>query len=214
MIHLKIAFIILLLMILFNDAMTTSTVPEAQISTVISIISEIESLLKFRGHILRGQAFEQNISQTLVFRLIPHQYGWQIWIGNKTKPLDDYVGVVTPPYYGMNARFIEGWHFRNSDNSGPNELGPKVVQAPQRERRFYFVLNEQDYKAAYEGLDTRDVTSKEERKKRWARREELNPQRGKLTITHLDLGNLVLDEKARIETMEFEVELSLPPDFE
>jgi hypothetical protein len=37
---------------------------------------------------------------------------------------------------------------------------------------------------------------------------------GVMTITHLDLGNLMVNERAWIEYMEFEVELCLPPDCE
>lgn len=171
-------------------------------------------MLTFNGQISQGQIFEQEISQTLVFRLNPRQYGWEIWMGDKTKLLDDYVSVVTPPYYGMNASEIEGWHFRNSDNSRPNEPGPKLIQAPQKERRFYFVVNEDDYQIAYDGLDTRQIDSEEERKQRQEQREQLEPREGRLTITQLELGNLEIEERAWIESMEFEVELNLPSDID
>ena len=46
----------------------------------------------------------------------------------------------------MNHKYIVGWHFRNFDNSGPNEVGPKNVNAPGKVREFYFVLNDTDYK--------------------------------------------------------------------
>lgn len=38
------------------------------------------------------------------------------------------------PGHGITADVIAGFHFRNKDNTGPNEIGPKNVNAPQEYR--------------------------------------------------------------------------------
>ena len=52
---------------------------------------------------------------------------------------------------GTNHRLLEGWHFRNQANTGPNEGD---VNAPQREREFDFVLTPADYEQASQAVDT------------------------------------------------------------
>jgi len=178
------------------------------------------TVLNFSGEVSRGQIFEKEIAQDLVFRLTPTKYGWNIWMGNKVQPDHDFVGMVTPPFHGMNARYVKGWHFRNSDNSGPNEAGEKNVNAPQKERRFYFVLNEADYQVAsiaydilhYPSLLSKDL-SEQSKKQILEQREKLEPREGELAITRIELGNLIVGEQAWIDYMEFEVTLDLPVGF-
>lgn len=93
------------------------------------------SRLKFGGEVLPGQTFEKKIGRDLIFRLIPWEDGWLISVGSKATADHDLARVVTPPYRGINDLQIAGWHFRNADNSGPNEPGPKNVNAPQKEDR-------------------------------------------------------------------------------
>lgn len=189
---------------------TSTSIMTHSLSTATPLVDQI---FKFEGKVSRNQMFEQPISQDIYFRLWPISHGWEIWIGKKAQPYDSYVAVVTPPYHGMNARFIEGWHFRNSDNTGPNEPGEKLVNAPQKERRFSFILSEKDFQIAYAALSPELLPSEKEREQVLAAAEKLEPYDGKLTITGLKLGNLVLGEKAWIESMDFEIELSLPPSF-
>ncbi len=188
--------------------LTVVSSPIVPSSTTTFIPSPAE-WLRFRGTVSRGQLFEQEISPDLVFRLKPLVHGWEIEIGHKTES-ENFSAVVTPPYYGMNARYVEGWHFRNRDNSGPNEPGEKLVNAPQEKRRFYFVLNEIDYQIAYNALNTRLLSSDEEKEQALEKRKGLEPREGMLTITHLELDNLIVGGKAWIDYMEFEVELNLP----
>jgi len=108
----------------------------------------IQRNVKFSGEELKGRSFERQVGANLFFRLVPEELGWSISVGSKAVR-ENFCSVVTPPYRGMNALHIEGWHFRNSDNSGPNEPGPKNVNAPQELREFYFVLNEGDYRRAF-----------------------------------------------------------------
>ncbi len=107
--------------------------------------------IKFTGEAMKGQSFEKAIAPNLFFRLIPQELGWMIFVGAGDTE-NNFCAVVTPPYRGINAIHIEGWHFRNSDNSGPNEPGRKNVNAPLELREFYFVLNEADYRSAFDAL--------------------------------------------------------------
>ena len=116
----------------------------------------IQRNVRFSGEVLNGRSFERQIGANLFFSLVPEELGWAISVGSKVVR-ENFCGVVTPPYRGMNALRIEGWHFRNSDNSGPNEPGPKNLNAPQELREFYFVLNEADYRSAFDALQILSV---------------------------------------------------------
>jgi hypothetical protein len=49
---------------------------------------------------------------------------------------EDDLSRLTPPWHGVpNPRTIEGWHFRNEANSGPNDGS---VNAPGELREFIF----------------------------------------------------------------------------
>jgi len=71
------------------------------------------------GRVVRGQTFEQRIGDGLAFRLTPDPQGWTIGVIRAARPEEDYAGVATPPYRGINPRYVEGWHFRNLANTGP-----------------------------------------------------------------------------------------------
>ncbi len=167
----------------------------------------------FAGGVVRGQVFEKEIAGDLVFRLVPDEYGWKIWVGKKDNPDQDFSSVVTPPFRGMNHRYIKGWHFRNADNSGPNEPGAKNVNAPQKVREFAFVLNEGDHRVTSETLSqllwpTNDWEREEAR--RTFEAVEMRTARGQLTIVDLALGNLIMGNRAWIDDMRFEVKLFQP----
>ena len=179
------------------------------------------SSIRFSEEISRGELFEKEISEGLVFRLIPGSGGiadWTISIGDKTNPENNFSGVVTPPYRGMNYIYIAGWHFRNSDNTGPNELGPKNVNAPGTVREFFFVTNKADAEEAARLLDKIlwPATERgwEELDKNFALHEAIPKGKGLLTITDMKLDNLIVGEQAWIEHMKFEVELTFSRDID
>ncbi len=196
---------------------TSTNIPtqpsEARISITPTFIPtftpQINSIIKFKGAVSRGQIFEKEISNDLVFRLDQSGQDWGIWIGDKSETNHDFSALATPPFHGMNSSYIEGWHFRNSDNSGPNEAGEKNVNAPQHERRFCFFLNEADYQIAYYYRNDQLLSSDEERHEIQEKFRSLEAKAGTLNITHLELGNLLINERAWIEHMKFEVELKL-----
>lgn len=77
--------------------------------------------------------FMQDLDNGWVFTLSAAKWGWQIYVLDGETDLT----VATPPLRGPNPREIYGWHFRNTDNTGPNR---GEVNAPQDMRAF--VLSE------------------------------------------------------------------------
>ena len=87
------------------------------------------------GRVSAGERFNQTTPSGWQVRLAPVQYGWMLEVGAKLHGDDDY-SRLTPPWHGVpNPRQIEGWHFRNADNTGPNDGS---VNAPQQLRQFVF----------------------------------------------------------------------------
>lgn len=169
--------------------------------------------VRFTGAISKGQTFEKQIGPRLFFRLLPSELGWTISIGDKTGAEKNFCGVVTPPYRGIHAIDIEGWHFRNAGNSGPNEPGPKNVNAPQEVREFYFVLNDGDYRKAFDALQILlwpYSFSQQQVDQAQALHAQLPKGNGKLTIRDLKLHTLEAGKQAGIDAMTFDVELNFP----
>jgi tetratricopeptide (TPR) repeat protein len=162
------------------------------------------------GHVVRGQTFEQRIGDGLVFRLTPDPQGWTIGVIRAGRPEEDYAGIATPPYRGINPRYVEGWHFRNRANTGPNEGD---VNAPQHERGFAFVVTPEGYRAAATALDTLlwGLPSEVERARAREALQAASRGRGALRITGSTLGNLVPGAQARFESLTFDLEFCRPP---
>lgn len=114
---------------------------------------------------------------------------------------------MTPPFFGVNDRQIEGWHFRNQDNSGPNRPGVGNVNAPQHIRRFCFTLSAADYERALLWREARMASGPAA-----ASDFDFATGTGILTITALTLGNLTPGERAWIEQMMFHavIDISTP----
>jgi hypothetical protein len=92
------------------------------------------------GEVKAGERFEKTVDR-FVFRLTPMPgtvdeetpMGWDIGVFQEGR--DEDLSAFTPPFQGINARHLYAWHFRNEDNTGPNEGS---VNAPQRHREFIF----------------------------------------------------------------------------
>ena len=164
----------------------------------------------FQGRVLRGQLLEEPLGHDLVFRLVPDTYGWAIGVIDRARPDEDFAGIATPPYRGTNHRYLEGWHFRNQANAGPNQGD---VNAPQRERGFAFVLTPADYRRAAAAVDLLlwGEHPQAEREQALATLEQTSRGRGTLRITDMTLGNLVPGAQAWFETLDFDAELCRPP---
>lgn len=164
--------------------------------------------IAFSGRIGKGETYKRQISEELHFRLDCSNYGWVIWIGNITNA-SDYSMVATPPYRGLNSTVIEGWHFRNENNTGSND---NSINTPQETRLFQFVLNEEDYTVAedyvhkvmwsYRHSQASLIKSAEDF-------DSLPLGRGKLTITEMEFDNYTPGEKTGFKYINFEVEINL-----
>ncbi len=171
------------------------------------------STYSFTGSVNRGERFEHVLPNGLIFSLIPTEYaelgwmGWNIQIGPATEPDHNYAGVVTPPFRGVNNLQIIGWHFRNADNTGPNDGS---VNASQEERTFLFVTSEEDYQVALDALQCLMWTSfceNMDEQEAFTIHDGVPKSSGSLLITELELGNLMPEQQAWIERMTFEVEI-------
>ena len=91
------------------------------------------------GELKAGDRFEKQVDR-FVLRLTPTRFadaeipvGWDIGVFEPGKSED--LSQFTLPLRGPNDRALYAWHFRNEDNSGPNEGS---VNAPQDHREFIF----------------------------------------------------------------------------
>lgn len=83
------------------------------------------------GEVTAGSAFSAAVNDW-TFILQPQPRGWLLsLIAADGRDLT----AVTPPFHGPNPRQLDGWHFRNADNTAANDGS---VNAPQRLRQFQF----------------------------------------------------------------------------
>ncbi len=177
------------------------------------------SELTIDGAVTRGERFAWPLPGGLAFALRPLLQdplleGWVIWIGDPARPEENYAVVATPPFRGPNPTLIQGWHFRNADNTGPNAPGPKNVNAPQHTRRFRFVLDKAQFDTARETLDVLLWPGNHSPAEVGAARDAfraIEKADGTLQITDLELGNLVPGETAWIERVSFMLRLCRSP---
>ncbi len=172
------------------------------------------SELTIDGAVARGERFARPLPGGLAFELRPLLGGWVIWIGDPARPEENYAAVATPPFRGPNPTLIQGWHFRNADNTGPNAPGPKNVNAPQHSRGFRFVLDKARFDTAMETLAVvlwpgeRGPAEVDAARDAYRAIEKAD---GTLQITDLELGNLVAGERAWIERARFTLRLCRSP---
>jgi hypothetical protein len=90
---------------------------------------------RLEGTLKRGQRFDRTTPSGWIVRLRPGPDGWFLEVTTKGREAED-LARLTPPWHVVpNPREIEGWHFRNADNTGPNDGS---VNAPQELREFIF----------------------------------------------------------------------------
>ena len=88
------------------------------------------------GEVYGDQAWRQALPNGWVFALLPGPFGWHIRLFEHDGPDAVDLSAITPPHHGPpNPRDIEGWHFRNAANTGPNKGD---VNAAQTLRLFAF----------------------------------------------------------------------------
>ena len=89
------------------------------------------------GEMKAGERFERRAGR-FTLRLTPVRYddvkipvGWEIGVFEPGREED--LSQLTLPLRGPNGRDLVAWHFRNKDNTGPNE---GKVDAPGSHREF------------------------------------------------------------------------------
>ena len=142
------------------------------------------------GSVKRGERFQRDLWDGLRFELDPTDLGWEIAIRDTTRAAEN-LARLTPPLHGPNPRDIEGWHFRNQANTGPNKGD---VNAPRRER--WFIFSREVGRAIQPEGSTGDIS--EEAVERVGQR-----GRGAFTIEDLVLTRPAPGERAGIESMRF-----------
>jgi len=170
---------------------------------------KIGKVCSFSGEVKRGQSFQKKITQGLVFCLTPSSFwvengGWDLNISDEIGETcgDNFAGIVTPPFRGGdNATFIQGWNFRNENNTGTSEAN--AITANSMTRYFSFVFNQSDYEAIFNDSFNLSTDNNIDAS-------EILTSRGVLTIVDMRLSNLVPNEIAWIESMKFEVKIYLP----
>lgn len=149
----------------------------------------------FKGSVRREETFSRPLADHLTFVLVPISGGWQIDVQDDRLKLG--LTRLTPPFHGPNPTSIEGWHFRNADNSG---LNTGELNVPQKVREFIF---SSEFERAIENGDESYWTSPEQVCK------AAGDGFGRITITQLRLGNLVRGQQAWVEEMRFRVKIEM-----
>lgn len=171
----------------------------------------------FSGEVAGGATVVHQFAhddQRFEFRLRPSSEGWIMWIGDPSNLDRNFLAAATPPFRdAVNPAVIQGWHFRNSDNSGPNEAGPKNVDAPQERRDFAFVLDSDGFVQAQKALEIL-LRPGDHPEAAVARAQEnfdrIPKATGTLRIDALELSNLEEGERAAIGRMAFTVSIDWP----
>ena len=90
---------------------------------------------RLQGAVKRGEKFVKATPAGWIIRLVPRSAGWFLEVSISGREGEDLARLTPPWHFAPNPREIEGWHFRNVDNTGPNDGS---VNAPQELREFIF----------------------------------------------------------------------------
>jgi hypothetical protein len=169
--------------------------------------------IRFSGLVHRAETYRHTLRNGLEFRLTPmagvSDGSWRIGVWPGDSVAIDYAAVATPPFRGMNPRYIEGWHFRNQRNTGPN-LGD--VNAPQEEREFQFVESRAAFDSCYAAVERvmwPFHLSEAVVERAGAMLDSLSTGTGTLLVTALWLTAPLEGAQAEIDSMRFEVILQM-----
>ena len=171
----------------------------------------ISKICSFEGRVSRGQAYRHLITDNLILCLVPRIDGWYLTISDllpgscedNSKNFADFTSMLNPPFHGNTTSLLFGSYFRNQNNTENIDGGFK--------RYMNFVFNREDSDTTYSNaacamwrIDT-DCA----RATQTSSNTDVARSRGVLTITKLELGNLIPNEHAWIESMEFTFEVYL-----
>ncbi len=162
--------------------------------------------IRIRGEVHRSEKFEREIGRGLVFRLVPGEYGWNIEVGPKDGT-GNYMDCVNGPLHGITPYQIEGWLFRNDDNTANRKPSDLITPGIGEKREFQFVLTAGDQERSCADLDKMEHIYDEKGPDRIAATSHFGEHAGgdgSVTITSMTLGNLKPGVQAWVESMRFE----------
>ena len=169
--------------------------------TVAVADSSDRHVVILNGELRQSRMFIRGFGDHFAFVMRPDDHGWNVSVHDDRGTVD--IAKYTTPWHGINATQVHGWHFRNSDNTGPNDGGPKNVNAPQEIREFYF-SPEVDRTFGYAATGQSPTIEDVERMEKFGK--------GVLEILDHDLTNLQPGQSARFTRIRFKVTLSWPVD--
>lgn len=177
------AMVLLLLAVFASETTIAQTCPSSPARHSFHASAEVAG----------NRSFLLSVNERWTFVLQRVQYGWSIRLKDATG-VD--LSAVTPPFRsGVNHRDIEGWHFRNADNSDSNDGS---MNAPQDLRLFVFDPSLE----GTGGFRPPDQNGKFEA--------EASPGRGAFWIHDYGLADLGKGEKARMVYLKFDLCLAWP----
>lgn len=184
------------LMQLIPLALLSSTVLAQQPKPLPCMPTEQRGAWSVQGEVYGQQTFSAPVNALWRFRLEPSRFGWEVRVRDQ-KGMD--LSQITPPFrFAPNPREIYGWHFRNSDNSAPNQ---GEVNAPQHLRLFQFspsLSGTGGYRPPDREMSVSEVSLRQDH------------GRGALTLLDLGLADLAPDQKARVNYLKFQACLTWP----
>ena len=166
--------------------------------------------VRLRGEVHHSEKFEREIGRGLVFRLVPDEYGWNMEVGPKDGT-DNYMDCVNEPLHGITPYQIEGWLFRNDDNTANRKSSELMTPGLGEKREFHFVLTAGDEAKSCADLDKMEHIYDEKDPDHIAAISHFGERAGgdgSVTITSMTLGNLKPGVQAWIESMRFEATFS------
>ena len=108
--------------------------PKDLSESMLQLIFGDPATIEFSGSIKAGKQFEHPFGDRFIFALEPMQYGWEIRVYENGRKED--LAELTLPLHGPNPMDIEGWHFRNEDNTDSSKAHSDVMS--QDDRGFIF----------------------------------------------------------------------------
>jgi hypothetical protein len=145
------------------------------------------------GELKGGERFDSRAGRFVV-RLTPDDFGWILSVHEVGGQTD--LSRLTPPLQFGRKQHIQGWQFRNAENTGPND---GTVNAGQERREFIF-SPEVGRTVGNNSVSLADI----ERVSRFGR--------GEFAMVDYELSPLNKSERARFTRMTFAVCLSWPSD--
>jgi len=162
---------------------------------MLQLIFGDPATIKFSGSIKAGQRFEHPFGDRFIFTLEPIQHGWEIYVYEKGRKKD--LAELTLPLHGPNPTDIEGWHFRNEDNSGSSNEHDAAIGNDIRE----FIFSPEVGKVINAPGSTNDITEDDiDRIQAFGQ--------GEMKIARMKLSPPQLHGTASIEMMNFDCKLT------